>query len=267
MNTLLSLDAFVARVVNATKEAGFAVEHASDGYLLITLNDQPNQVNLTSAYQAYQDSPERLDDIIGAHVQGLHQLPALPLVEPAALASLLPVLRTNHWLVDQQIQSPIPLLARPFLTGLVVVYMLESADERLYVDEAMAQTAMAHGCDQASLHARALENLRQRSQAYKLQTRGSLRQLTFSCESQDGFAAMQVLLPELMERWARRIPGNMLIGIPNRDFITAFSENHPTGVATLVRQMRKAAVQRQHALYGRLLTWRNGEIREYEPLN
>jgi uncharacterized protein YtpQ (UPF0354 family) len=117
------------------------------------------------------------------------------------------------------------------------------------------------------IHTYALNNLRKLVKTYKIETHGSLYQTMISCETQEGYAAVQVLLPEVMEKWARRIPGTMLLGIPNRDFIIAFSEKNPTGVAGLARQVSKDAGSRQYALYGRLLAWRNGEIREYEPLN
>jgi uncharacterized protein YtpQ (UPF0354 family) len=88
-----------------------------------------------------------------------------------------------------------------------------------------------------------------------------------TCETQDGHAATSILLPELVEGWARRIPGQLLIGIPNRDFVIAFSDRHPAGVHALARQVQQDARQRQHPLSSRLFTWQNGQLREYQPLH
>jgi hypothetical protein len=70
-----------------------------------------------------------------------------------------------------------------------------------------------------------------------------------------------------MMRWADRIPGRLLIGIPNRDFLLLFSDRHPTGVEALSRQIRRDASQRSHPLSARLLVWEDGAVREYEPLH
>lgn len=269
MSDLLSLDAFMAHMARVTNEAGFAVERTSESYLYVALHGQSNRLNLSTAYHAYTKAPTRLDDIIGAHLKVLRHLPPPPPTptEQEAAESLLPVLQTDQWLVDMQIQQTEPLLYRPFLTGLVVVYVFDMPTARAYVNRYLIDTIFAGGESVDNLHAYALNNLRKRSKSYKIQTHGSLYQVMISCETQEGYAAGQVLLPEVMEQWARRIPGNMLIGIPNRDFIIAFSEKNPAGVATLARQVSKDAGSRQYPLYGRLLAWRNGEVREYEPLN
>jgi Protein of unknown function (DUF1444) len=269
MSKLLSLDTFMARVAKATTEAGFKVENYSGSYLFISLHDQSSRLNLQTAYGAYQNSPDRLNDIIAAHLKVLRQLPP-PLPPPSeqeAAESLLPVLQTPPWLVDRQLAEGTELIARPFLTGLVVTYVFDMPTARAYINYNMLKDLFDDGGTADDVHKYALDNLRKRTKAYKLQTHGSLYQTMISCETHEGYASAQVLLPEVMEQWARRIPGTMLIGIPNRDFIIAFSEKHPSGVMTMARQVSKDASSRQYALYGRLLVWRNGEIREYEPLN
>jgi hypothetical protein len=267
MQILLSLAAFMAHIAQVTKDAGFAVDNYSDSYLFLTLHDQSSRLNLNTAYQTYINAPERLDDIIGAHLKVLRQFPPpMQPTEQEAVETLLPVLQTSPWLVDMQIQEAIPLVHRPFLTGLVVVYVLDVLMTHTYVNHTMAAELFAHGGSD-DIHTCALNNLRRRTKGYRLQTHGHFSKTMISCETHKGYAAVQVLLPEIMEQWARRIPGNMLIGIPNRDFIIAFSDKNPAGVTTLARQVSKDASSRRHALYGRLLAWRNGEIREYEPLN
>jgi len=66
-----------------------------------------------------------------------------------------------------------------------------------------------------------------------------------------------------MATWAERTPGRMLIGIPNRDFLIAFSDRDPAHVAAIAGQVRRDAAKRDHPLCTDLLLWQNGRIREY----
>ncbi len=69
----------------------------------------------------------------------------------------------------------------------------------------------------------------------------------------------------LMDSWARRIPGRMLIGVPNRDFLIAFSDRDPVHVAAIAAQVRRDATARDHPLCPDLLVWQEGKIKEYRP--
>jgi hypothetical protein len=71
------------------------------------------------------------------------------------------------------------------------------------------------------------------------------------------------LLPDLMAKWAERIPGRMLIGIPNRDFLIAFSDRNPTHLAAIAGQVRRDAAKRDHPLCADLLVWQDGQIKEF----
>lgn len=269
MHNLLALAEFMAHVAATAKATGLNVEKVGGAYLDVTLNDQTRRLDLTTLYQVYEKSPDQLDDMIDSYLAGLNSRSPLPLpTTPQELAdSLLPTLQTTQWLAEMQAREGVSLFARPFLTGLAIVYVVDTPGTRTYVNQTMLQDLLDSGLTVEEIHVTALNKLRKRTQAYKLQTHSGLYQLMISCETREGYAAMCVLLPETMEQWARRIPGTMLIGIPNRDFIIAFSEKNLGGVDAIDRQKSKAASRRQPALYGRLLAWRNGKIREYEPLH
>ena len=78
-------------------------------------------------------------------------------------------------------------------------------------------------------------------------------------------SATRILLPDLMEKWAGRIPGRMLLGIPNRDFLIAFSDRDPAHVAAIAGQVRRDVKERDHPLCADLLVWQGGRVREYRP--
>ncbi len=269
MHNILSLEEFTARVAATAKATGLNVKKVGEAYLDVTLNDQPRRLDLKTLYQAYEKSPDHLDHRIDTYLAGLNSLPPpSPPTTPQALAeSLMPVLQTTQWVAEMGASKDGPLFSRPFLTGLATVYVVDRSSTHTYVNQAMLKELLDSGMTVEEIHTHALNKLHKRTQAYKLQTHSGLYQLMISCETQEGYAAMCVLLPETMEQWARRIPGTMLIGIPNRDFIIAFSEKNLGGVDVLDHQKSKAASRRQPALYGRLLAWRNGKIREYEPLH
>lgn len=56
----------------------------------------------------------------------------------------------------------------------------------------------------------------------------------------------------------------MLLGIPNRDFLIAFSDRskHKTAVS---QQIRADFKSKPFPLTSDLLTWQLGQIREYQP--
>jgi uncharacterized protein YtpQ (UPF0354 family) len=116
-----------------------------------------------------------------------------------------------------------------------------------------------------TIHEYALENLRRRTTSRSYETHGLHDKTMITCETGDGYAATRILLPELMALWAERIPGRMLIGLPNRDFLIAFSDRNPAHVNAIAKQVRRDAKQRDHPLCAGLLVWQNGKIREYRP--
>jgi hypothetical protein len=52
----------------------------------------------------------------------------------------------------------------------------------------------------------------------------------------------------------------MLLGVPNRDFLIAFSDRDPEQVAAITQQIRRDAAQREGGLTAELLMWRNGRV-------
>jgi hypothetical protein len=53
------------------------------------------------------------------------------------------------------------------------------------------------------------------------------------------------------------------LGIPNRDFLIAFSDRNPAQVAAMARQVRIDAKKQDHPLSAQLLVWQEGKIREF----
>ncbi len=265
-NKLLDLEAFTAHMEAATRQAGYEVVKREEGVLHIVVHDEPMRCKLDISYQAYLNSPHRLDDIVQVHLNALGKVPPTPPppTEEEAAEALLPMLNRPALLEQMQQRGALPPVHRPFVAGLVISYVFDFPDYRAYVNENMLAEMMA-GPETTfdMIHEYALHNLRLRTTSDVYHTHGLRDKTMVVCDTHDGYAATRVLLPDLMDTWAGRIPGRMLIGIPNRDFLIAFSDRDPAQVAAIAGQVRRDAAERDHALSADLLLWKDGRIREY----
>jgi uncharacterized protein YtpQ (UPF0354 family) len=220
--------------------------------------------DLRILYSAYQNAPQRLDDIVAAHLAALRRVPA-PVSEQEAAQSLLPLLNQATFLEEvgkQRISAPIH---RPFAAGLVITYVLDAPGYRAYMNQEMLSKIDAAPDEVLdTVHRLALDNLRKLIRRGDTRTAGVGDQTVIACETRDGYAATRLLLPDLMATWAERVPGQMLIGIPNRDFLVAFSDRNPQLVANMTRQIRRDAKRREHPLTPQVLVWQAGRISELD---
>ena len=267
MTKVLSLRQFMAHIVAQTEAAGHVVEKQAGTRLFIRMSSQSQGLDMKLLYQAYQNAPDRLDVVVNAHLAALAQTAqaAKPITQQQAAEALLPVLQPRTWLEEMQKQHATPLLQQPFVSGLVITYHFDLPSGRAYVNESMVKELLqARGISE--IHAHALKNLRRCIDKYTIEGHGNFEYTLISCESHNGYAAMCILLPELLEEWDRRMPGRMVIGIPNRDFIIAFSERNPS-FGSISQQIVEDARTQEHPLTPRLLVWRDGVVREQQPLH
>ncbi len=266
MSKLLDLESFAAHVEAATRRAGFAVEKREGPVLYVGLHGEALRCDLNPVYEVYQASPHRLDDIVQMHLEALRRVPPTPPppTEEEAAESLLPMLNRAEWLEQvQQQDTPSP-VHRPFVASLVITYVLDMPQYRAYVNaDMLAKMTRSPRITFDVVHEYALENLRRRTTSRSYETHGLGDKTMIVCETHDGYAATRVLVPDLMAKWAERIPGRMLIGIPNRDFLIAFSNRNPLHVAAIAGQVRQDAAERDHPLCAGLLVWDDGQITEY----
>ncbi len=261
--TPLDRDLFVEHVAAATRQAGYVIQKREGMVLTLEMQGQPMRCDLKRLYGAYQLQPDRLDDIVAAHLAALGQAdqPRPPLSEKQALESFLPLLNPAAWLDAVRQQGAEPPVHRPFVAGLVINYVFDLPDARAYIQPGMYdQILSAPEATPDAVHEMALANLRKRTSPRDSKTYGIGDQTIVICDKKDGFAATRVLLPELMATWAERIPGRMLLGAPNRDFLIAFSDRDPEQVAAMTQQIRHDAAQREGSLTKELLLWQKGRV-------
>jgi len=263
---LLDLEAFTAHIEAATRQAGYEVVKREEGVLHVVVHDEPMRCKLDISYQAYLNSPHRLDEIVQVHLNALGKVPppSPPPTEKEAAEALLPMLNRPDLLEYVRQKDAPPPAHRPFVAGLIITYVFDFPHYRAYVNEDMLAKMMA-GPETTFdvIHEYALHNLRLRTTSDVYHTHGLYDKTLVVCDTHDGYAATRVLLPDLMATWAERIPGRMLIGIPNRYFLIAFSDRDPAQVAAIAGQVRRDAAERDHPLCADLLLWQDGRIREY----
>jgi uncharacterized protein YtpQ (UPF0354 family) len=116
----------------------------------------------------------------------------------------------------------------------------------------------------ADVHERAIANLRRRTlEQVDYVTAGAGEQRLFIFNSGDGYDATRLLLSDVLTTWARALPGNLVIGIPNRDFLIGFSDANPEILERVAQQIQADAAGREHGLTDQLFTLESGEVREY----
>ena len=67
----------------------------------------------------------------------------------------------------------------------------------------------------------------------------------------------------MLADWAREVPGHLVIGIPNRDFLIAFSDANSEILRGVAAQVQSDAAQREYGLTEQLFTLANGVVKEY----
>ncbi len=266
----LDRDAFIDHIETATREAGYTIQKREGTVLTLEMQGQPMRCDLKRLYGVYQLQPDRLDAIVAAHLEALGQAdkPRPPLSEKAALESFLPLLNPAAWLDAVRKQGAEPPVHRPFIAGLIINYVFDLPDARAYIHQGIYDEILsAPDATPDVVHEMALENLRKRTGRRDTKTYGMGDGTIVVCDSRDGFAATRVLLPDLMATWAERIPGRMLLGVPNRDFLIGFSDRDPEQATAMIQQVRRDAAQREGALTAELLLWHKGRVAPYRMVH
>jgi uncharacterized protein YtpQ (UPF0354 family) len=220
-------------------------------------------IDLGNFYQAYARDPAQLDTIVRNFV--LAALGLAPNREVSAFAALAdrvcPMLKPIALLETVRARQ-LPMLAyREFLADLIITYVIDEPQSVAYINEDHLER---WGIDIQELHQRAIENLRRRTlQQIDYVTAGEGEQRLFIYNSGDGYDASRLLLAELLAGWAGDLPGHLVIGIPNRDFLIGFSDANPDILGRIAQQVQADAAGREHGVTDQLFTLTGGEVREY----
>jgi len=218
--------------------------------------------DLTNFYSAYSRDPAQLDVVFETFVRVMLGIqPDRSASDYAALSDrIYPMLKPLEMLVEVR-ERKLPMLAyREFLGDLMIAYVIDEERSVAYINEEHLDRWNMSVHD---LHEQALVNLRRRSEQVKYTTVGTDEQQLFIFNSGDGYDASRLLLSEVLAEWARAVPGNLVLGIPNRDFLIAFSDANPEILRAIAMQVQADAARREYGLTDQLFTLVKGVVKEY----
>jgi uncharacterized protein YtpQ (UPF0354 family) len=218
--------------------------------------------DLTNFYSAYTRDPAQLDVVFETFVRVMLGIqPDRSANDYAELSGrIYPMLKPIEMLVEVR-ERKLPMLAyREFLGGLMIAYVIDEDRSVAYINE---EHLDRWGVSAQDLHEQALVNLRRKTEQVKYTTVGAGEQRLFIFNSGDGYDAARLLLSEVLDEWARQMPGHLVIGVPNRDFLVAFSDANPEILRAVAMQVQADSAQREYGLTEQLFTLVGGVVKEY----
>ena len=231
--------------------------------LRVRVGDRDLTVNLGNFYTAYIRDPTQLD-VIFQNLVGvmLGSTPDRSTSDFVQLAErIYPMLKPIELLVEVR-ERNLPMLAyREFLANLIITYVIDEERSVTFINEEHLER---WGRSVHDIHQLSLENLRHRTLArVDYASTGAGDQRIFIFNSSDGYDATRLLLADVLAAWAREMPGNLVIGIPNRDFLIAFSDANPEILRSVAQQIQADAARLEYGLTDQLFTLVNGVVQEY----
>jgi uncharacterized protein YtpQ (UPF0354 family) len=231
--------------------------------LRLLVNGVETTADLGNFYSAYARDPAQLDTIVRNFVSATLGLAPDRVVDDfEGLADrIYPMLKPIELLVKVR-ERKLPMLAyREFLANLIIAYVIDEPRSVTFINEGHLER---WDVGVADIHERALQNLRRRTLAQvDYVAVGEGEQRIFIFNSGDGYDATRLLLTDLLAGWARDVPGSLVVGIPNRDFLIGFSDANPEILERIAQQVQADAAGREYGITDQLFTLDGGEVREY----
>ncbi len=217
--------------------------------------------NLSNLYRQYNEGA-LIGDIVNALLRTLRETGgSVSDVERLDQQQLMPLLK-HRGLLDEVASSRVDAIAwQPFITDeLIVTLVLDFSQSVRFVKAAEVE---ASGQPFDDLLEVALANLYARTEGALYEMGDKETGKLFILATQDGYDATRILLSLLLERLAQLVNGELVIGIPNRDFLIAFGNANPMLVGQIGQQVKQDAQSRTYPLTSTLFTFRDGQLKVY----
>lgn len=216
------LDGFAALVADAINEARPDLNARATPHGVVLLEGVDGHVQLENQWRQCGGHPDAIEHLAQAIVESIassldeaRAAPPFEFVKP----HLRPLLKTEEFLRS----APMALVSRPFMGTLIVCYVVDAPRTVRYVTrDWLASWAL----DEEALHRAAIDNLEAATRELPMQAAGRAdgRVELLCYETQDGYDASRILLPDLLERLREHLGPTYLVGVPNRDFFIAFRD-------------------------------------------
>ncbi|MBS0262772.1 MAG: DUF1444 family protein [Planctomycetes bacterium] len=257
-------DVFVRRVLDLARAKFPLLECASAPDFQIRLGD--SKINLFNFYRSYVQAPDQFETIV---------LPALTTVvqvqewgteqtEPeldSVARRIMPMLYPEEvW--RQQFPQ---IVGRPWIGGLVVLYVIDESQAYWYIREDLVET---WGITVDELHERALENLERyfEDQPMEFNVAGAEDGPRLLVPTrQDAYNTSRLLSEGFHRKMRGVLGGDFAVGTPSRDFFVAISLQSPEVIERVRRSVVHDFQTMDHPLSERLFLVTVDGVTEYSP--
>lgn len=263
-NPILTEDQFgQAMAIHLQSELGAQIQSREGLALKLRLGQSDLQISVDNFYRAYLQAPDQLILVADTLARSLRSYDAARAITSFAdlRERVFPMLKPMLLLVTVRDRKLPMIVYRPFLADLMITYVIEEPGSVVYVTEPHLDRWQI---SQHELHEQAIANLKRRTDErgnYTVTGQGAQRLIVSN--TQDGYDATRLLLPSLLSGWRDQFPGQLVIGVPNRDFLIVFCDADRQILANVAHQVQLDSAQREHGLTDQLFTLVNGEVREY----
>ncbi len=259
----MSAEMFATLVVARLREAvGITLEERHGLEFKLRVGEESRTWHLDSYYQHYRAEPAELTPIVQQFIEnvttGVPEAAAPDSFEQVA-PKLMPLLMSSgEW--QRKREAGIRTVVRPLVQDLGIALVVDEPGSITFVQ---LDAIPRWGVDMASLFETAMGNLARRATEVSVSQIGENEAVLLIDRAMDGYAATRAVLPSRLEDWSRRVPGELVLGLPTRDFLIGFSRAHPH-LDALREQVAKDAQTNEHGLMPELLVYRNGELQILE---
>jgi uncharacterized protein YtpQ (UPF0354 family) len=245
--------------------ADIQVESQRGLELNLRVRGEPRTTQLERYYRRYREDPAALTPLIQEFIDSVLNARLSPVVVEENLFAriapqLLPQLITAaEWHYKRE--SGVRLIVRPLVQDLGITLVLDEADAMTFVElDAMARWDV----DSTTAYETAMANLEQRAQTVAISQIGDGVETLLIDRAADGYAATRAILSSRLQDWANRVPDELVLGLPQRDFLIGFSSAHPNFAALRAQVEQDAQPNQPHTLLSNLLVYRGGTLEVFK---
>jgi len=221
------------------------------------------EIHLQSAYQKYMQDPGLRDDIISHWVAFSLEASNLSPDAPIDRSRILPVLKHKSWLglKNENATSaggdPEEDAHQRFTEDLIVAYVVDAPETIRYLtNKNLADLKVSV----EELHKQALKNLVSILPAVDIQEANGVYRVR--CDG--NYDASLVLLDDFWDKWPFKVPGEIVVAVPARDWLLVTGSEFPAGIYRVSMIAQEVVATSLYSVTSRLLIRQKGKFVRYQ---
>jgi len=256
--------AFAQAIQHQLAASGIVCQLSAELCLTLELHGRKVRMHLEQAYHDYLRDPTRFTQIGQALARKAAQYTPDQLITDFQVLrhAIFPILKPLTLLAELH-ERQLPMLAyRWWQADLMIAYVIREQHSLAYIN---ADHLTQWQIDEMMLHEWAMRNLQLQTARVAHTTLGTGPRQLFLFNTQDGYDATRILLPDVLEMWHAALGGQLVIGIPHRDLLVAFSDHDPQVLHAVAHQVTQDAHDHPARLTTTLFTYHAGQVQVYTP--